>query len=161
MVYSETARSLNSVAAKKSPKHHPSTTVLDSFFEVFLLICCHFHQTWRCALWPIYTTVQKIFCQSLVVWLDETWLGHILFREKRCSPANSLKQAFTLSKSNVMKFGWHLTLGFVFLISIFSFHSFSVLHCIECSHSIHLLNWQHLVASYPVNSYGSKRYTSF
>lgn len=78
MVYSD-CKVLKFCGCKKSPKHRPSTTVLDSFFEVFVLICCYFHQTWRCALWPIYTTVQKIFCQSLVVWLDETWLCcHVL-----------------------------------------------------------------------------------
>lgn len=42
--------------------HHPSTTMVDSWYEMFVLMCCvWFYQMWCSAKWPnIYTLVLSV-----------------------------------------------------------------------------------------------------
>lgn len=45
-----------------NPNHHPSATMVDSWYEMFVLMCCvWFYQMWCSAKWPnIYTLVLSV-----------------------------------------------------------------------------------------------------
>lgn len=58
-------------------KSKPSTTILEGWFEVFVLIClCGFFQMWCCTLYPnistllsaVWSTLIKKFCHLLQTW---------------------------------------------------------------------------------------------
>ncbi|MEE6509716.1 hypothetical protein FKM82_027428 [Ascaphus truei] len=91
-----------SYGCKTSPNHHPSITMLDSWYEVFVLICC---------VWFLPSVALCIVAKHLhfglicrkdivpeVLWFVQMQLCkpkpccHVLLREKRLCPGNPSKQ---------------------------------------------------------------------
>ncbi|MEE6527760.1 hypothetical protein FKM82_029362 [Ascaphus truei] len=117
MVDSMTARFPGPVAAKTSPNHHPSTTVLDSWYEVFVLICCvWFSPNVALCIMTKHLHFGLVCPKDIVpevLWFVQMQLCkhkpccHFLFREKRLSPGNPSKQTIlvqSFSHCTVMNF---------------------------------------------------------
>ncbi len=76
MVDSVTVRCPGPVATKQAQNHQPSTSLLDFWYEVFVLISSFgFHQMWRCALWSYISTLDIVL---EVLWFVQMLLSKII-----------------------------------------------------------------------------------
>jgi len=97
---------------RTSPNHQPSTTVLDSWYDMF-----GFLQTCCCALWPNISTlvwsVQRTLFQKSCglfrcIFTNLSCAAMLLFREKRLSPATLPNKPYLFSLFLIV-LSWTLT----------------------------------------------------